>query len=385
MPPVRRSAPHAATTAACIVLLTALSTHTTAVGASVAAPPLPLPSGLPDDWRAPLLAGNLFYSSTDASPMPQLGNGFVSTIMGSDTLFAAGLFNGACKAGTNSVRARIPPFDTTLASHSVMSRTVSGGGFGSGQALDVRRAMFLRRGTTSSGIDVDEKFYAHQTRPSVMVHSMSLSNTGAAAVTVDLTSAQIGADSADIDFAVVPPSATAAEHGVPMAVLEHSTGEVTIPPMAAATVAAATTRAINGSTKVAEVPSSSVTTVAMVSTVGPANVTVNAGSTVSLTFLSAVCTSLNSSSVDPLACAQREYAQANVAALEGELQQEHEEAWEARWDAGRIEVLGSGDLELAQAINASMYGIRSAARSDFPYGTSPGGLATAGYEGHSFW
>ena len=49
---------------------------------------------------------------------------------------------------------------------------------------------------------------------------------------------------------------------------------------------------------------------------------------------------------------------------------EHTAAWAARWNNGHIEV--DGDLGLAQAINSSLYYIRSSTRDDWPYGLSPG-------------
>ena len=89
----------------------------------------------------------------------------------------------------------------------------------------------------------------------------------------------------------------------------------------------------------------------------------------------------------------------------------------ARSDFGLCHV---GDLDLAQAVNASLYAVRrgsfpllhlifsyytegcmascmrehiiryfyqvrSAIRPDMPYGLSPGGLASNAYEGHTFW
>jgi trehalose/maltose hydrolase-like predicted phosphorylase len=44
-----------------------------------------------------------------------------------------------------------------------------------------------------------------------------------------------------------------------------------------------------------------------------------------------------------------------------------------------------GDLHLAQALNSSLYAVRSSIRPDWPYGLSPGGLASNAYEGHTFW
>ena len=62
---------------------------------------------------------------------------------------------------------------------------------------------------------------------------------------------------------------------------------------------------------------------------------------------------------------------------------EHAAAWATRSNEGRIEI--AGDLELAQAANASLYFLRSSIRPDWPYGMSPGGLASNGYDGNTFW
>lgn len=45
----------------------------------------------------------------------------------------------------------------------------------------------------------------------------------------------------------------------------------------------------------------------------------------------------------------------------------------------------SGDLNLAQVVNASLYYILSSIRSDWDFSLSPGGLASNSYNGHVFW
>ena len=49
--------------------------------------------------------------------------------------------------------------------------------------------------------------------------------------------------------------------------------------------------------------------------------------------------------------------------------------WEHAREAG-------GDLSLAQSVNASLYFLLSAIREDWPFGLSPGGLASSDYFGH---
>jgi hypothetical protein len=73
------------------------------------------------------------------------------------------------------------------------------------------------------------------------------------------------------------------------------------------------------------------------------------------------------------------YAKEDPAALRAA----HEAEWAARWAGGGVEL--AGNATLAAAVNASLYDIVSSLRGDWPWSTSPGGLATGGYSGHSFW
>jgi hypothetical protein len=67
------------------------------------------------------------------------------------------------------------------------------------------------------------------------------------------------------------------------------------------------------------------------------------------------------------------------------------DGWMGGCRAARVEEAGGGGLEvegdlwLAQALNASLYFIRSSIRADWAHGLSPGGLASTDYGGHTFW
>jgi hypothetical protein len=61
----------------------------------------------------------------------------------------------------------------------------------------------------------------------------------------------------------------------------------------------------------------------------------------------------------------------------------HTAAMDALWAAGGVEL--TGNATFAATVNASLYDIVSSLRSDFNWSTSPGGIATGGYAGHSFW
>ena len=45
----------------------------------------------------------------------------------------------------------------------------------------------------------------------------------------------------------------------------------------------------------------------------------------------------------------------------------------------------AGNPDLARAINASLYALMCAVRPGVTYSSSPGGLATNAYNGHTFW
>ena len=70
------------------------------------------------------------------------------------------------------------------------------------------------------------------------------------------------------------------------------------------------------------------------------------------------------------------------------LKQGHTEAW-AALHSSRIELSGAaGDATataVAAAVNSSMFYLLSATREDWPFSTSPGGLANNAYLGHTFW
>ncbi len=154
-----------------------------------------------------------------------------------------------------------------------------------------------------------------------------------------------------------------------------------------------------------EFPGGQKVQVAMVSTPFPASVQAPANSNVTYTFITALATDIGiplaihrsvckrNSCLCPclllagdcdtgstvLQCAQMRYDNA-TGLPSGELLSRHVSAWGQVW-SHRIEV--SGDLTLAQAVNASAYYILSSIRADWPWSLSPGGLGSNSYNGHS--
>eukprot|EP00012_Vannella_robusta_P002130 CAMPEP_0206182492 /NCGR_PEP_ID=MMETSP0166-20121206/94_1 /ASSEMBLY_ACC=CAM_ASM_000260 /TAXON_ID=95228 /ORGANISM="Vannella robusta, Strain DIVA3 518/3/11/1/6" /LENGTH=516 /DNA_ID=CAMNT_0053597205 /DNA_START=330 /DNA_END=1880 /DNA_ORIENTATION=- len=99
-----------------------------------------------------------------------------------------------------------------------------------------------------------------------------------------------------------------------------------------------------------------------------------------LLFLSSFCTNLESSNAS--AVALRNYDEYyNLGAVK--LSESHRQSWKQLWSEGGIEI--TGNLRLAQRVNASLYAILSNVRSDWPFGVSPGGIGTNAYNGHVFW
>lgn len=290
--------------------------------------------------------------------MPEIANGYVGTIQGSDAIFAGGLFNGDAtgKFGHASHRARIPAYKVSIL-------TGSGGAPAedpSGSALDVQRATYFHRSAVGDLL-VEQRWYAHASRPSVLVHEVELVNSGATPVNITLSGA-ISSPSSEL-------------------ILNRSTGP------------SPSDYAVSGENVVAEDAQTSGggnhTALAFIAstpcdTPGEAMpalddctalVTVAPGANLTKYFITTVVTSLNSSNPLLDATAIHRAARADTTTLRSE----HEAAWAERWARGSVAV--EGDLALAQAANASLYSLRASIRDDFPFGLSPGGLTTDGYNG----
>jgi hypothetical protein len=85
---------------------------------------------------------------------------------------------------------------------------------------------------------------------------------------------------------------------------------------------------------------------------------------------------------DDVAAAARATWAAYAARAPADLLASHEAGMAALWASG-VEL--AGNASFAADVNASLYDIVSSLRADWNWSTSPGGLATGGYSGHSFW
>jgi hypothetical protein len=334
----------------------------------------------PADWAAKVDAHDMLWTPDDsavsANNMPMIGNGFLASQVMSDSIYTAGLFNGYLTKDP-SHRARLP------ATFAIKAPGATKGP----AALDVREATYFRRSfldpsptgactlaskvscsNAAARITVEQRWYAHRSRPAVTVHEVQvLPGPGTAAV----RGQQRGADG-DAPFA--------------MLLLENSPGkpsdDLVLSP---ASPAPAGATLLCGATKVSETKTSGLQQLCMATTSLPAGgqpLPVDAAApTATHTLLTVVRTSIETPAGGIQDAVNAEYAAAAAAAANGTLRSEHVAEWaETVWPAG----FETDRADLARAVNTSLYAIMSSVRNDRPFGLSPGGL-TAGYNGHSFW
>ena len=331
-------------------------------------PPFTPPSATTDpDWRARYEVANLLYadSALGSSLFPYIGNGYLATHpiagRGSDvtalekmsTLYVSGVFNGIavqspCADGYCQApyRAAVPTYRAVLSNVPLL-------GNGSRYALDVEKATLARRVSLSGGLHVEERWYAHLVHRHLLVHEITANNSGSKPQSLAIVAVFGGTDRPTPGSFKFTVSTSGGVHAV-IGAANHS-----------------------------ERPELQRTQVAVCSNAVRAGeqLVVAAGATKTVRYLSAVATSLDSA--DPETSALRALKAALAPGVAEGLRASHEAAWLQRWNQGRVEV--GGNLGLAQAINSSMYFLLSSVRADWHYGMSPGGLASDGYNGHTFW
>jgi len=292
----------------------------------------------PSDWKLRISQGNMLFTSLEPSNermMASVGNGYVATVVGSRSSFISGVYNGPALSVINpSHRARIP-------STSNISIKNLKSNFGS--ALDLERSVFYRRLSVLSENEniVEQRWYAHRTNRYLLVHEIHVNSTATISLELSLDS---GPKSNDISFQFIEEMDNFLLY--------------------------------EGAIKVPEDSSSEKVNIAYAFTKVPQNVLVNKSQT--LYYITAFRTSLDSE--NPLKDVVSTYKDAwNHREV---LLNEHINGWLQLWSS-RIEV--EDNLQLAQAINSSLYYILSSIRSDWPFSLSPGGLASDGYNGHVFW
>ena len=291
----------------------------------------------------------------------------------SQTVFAAGLFNGPqgeMSENDGNGRARIPPYQVKVAPMPDEAEDASG------RALDVMRAVFIARRTVRGGlVSIEDRYYAPLQSPELLVHEIAVVNRGSAPFTLQLSSGAAPPE-CDAKCRLLASSAQKAQER------QSNTlgGDLNLHRVSGSDVPA-NVYAVAGTNKVPETEAFGYTEVALAANIpASSSVTVSGhGGEHTVYAIQAIVTSLNSTNVTAAALAALARGQAGAL----QLLSDHVAAWSDRNAVGGLEV--EGDLQLAQALNASLYFIRSSIRSDYAHGLSPGGLASDGYGGHTFW
>jgi len=301
---------------------------------------------VPEDWLQRNQDGQLLYAmepqlgTLHASQMPNLGNGYMAAQFGAGWLYVGGVYNGV---HGSSHRAKVPTPFNLRPNHTR-----------AGLAVDMARGtveqLFLW--PDASAI---QRTYLHQAIPHLAVTELEFNNArGQRPLTVDLM--HIGFEgSSDLRLQVALPK------NANVTCLTGATRESEIP---------------------GEVPK---TEVAICRTTPPARYVVPAGEIRRIVLHASVWTSRDTrpwfnGATTTLQAAQEEHTSASQ--MLDDLRSGHEAAMRELWKNG-IEV--EGNPELSKKITSSWWNILISHREDVRTSSSPGGLATGCYHGHSFW
>ncbi|OWF37122.1 protein-glucosylgalactosylhydroxylysine glucosidase-like [Mizuhopecten yessoensis] len=279
-------------------------------------------------------------SLPDAASMPTIGNGYLATLVHSDTMYMNGVYNGP--NGT-SHRARLR--STSSINITDFSFPVTGRKY----SLDVGRGMYIEE-YTSDDVRVEMNMYAHQLLNRLLVTEISVVNNGHLSVHMNL-SQNIGLPSEDLSF-------------------QTADREVI-----------SQFRKDYGNTNEAEFDTAGTIPLVSLSTWVPDTITVEAGGNVRYLFQTCVQPYENG-----------EYFMKGIDYFfNGTLRSSHEQKWEEIWRKGRIDM--DGDVNISRINYAALYYLLSEVPRDESYGPflgiSPGGLAHGAlhkdYQGHIFW
>ena len=337
-------------------------------------PPKPPP---PADWAARVASNRMLYTHDDAVDVPHvhagggtttwgwhpsIANGVVGTIVDSGTVFLSGVFNGPDLSTTRAYAANFSnagarPHLAMVPSHLAV-RIANASVFAC--AIDLERGIYLRRSRLASAV-VEQRWYAHRTRKSVLVMELELLGAAgaeaAAVATVGLQLHSIGDFMTNIDVAWTE--------------VDESTGSKMWQ------------RA--GHTKQNEDGSVPGTLrLAYVSSAVPASLELTAGSPVSFFGVGeSSITARGQSSPLQRAVATWNALDSMAAGDKAGLAKGHAEAWAELWHLATIEI-DTDRVDIQRAVNSTLYGMLSLHdESDTsPFPGSPLDGITLGSFGH---
>ncbi|KAM9957648.1 hypothetical protein ACTFIW_012615 [Dictyostelium discoideum] len=307
----------------------------------------------PQWWNERVEAGNLLsISNGEQEPtnylMTNVGNGYVAFVIGGESIYVGGVYNGpAINLGDAnnlpSHRAGIPNFQNIEISNAQFQYA----------GLDIENATYTRVYSipSSPGTIVKQIFYAHQKIRNILVQEIEVDNSNIDSTDVTLQLSVVGINlTANVDFNILNLTNT------------QFTGN--------------DYQLYNLTIKVPEV--NFMTTVAVTTTTVPQSITIKSGEKKKHHYVTSFLTNIETN--DYIEGSLDIYKTTFL--LADQLIKSHLDEWNKIWKSG-IEV--GGDSHLQQVVNSSLYYLFSSIRDDWSYGMSPGGLASDGYNGHSFW
>eukprot|EP00039_Didymoeca_costata_P005392 m.81275 g.81275 ORF g.81275 m.81275 type:complete len:815 (-) comp12801_c0_seq8:34-2478(-) len=353
---------------ACSSCGTCLNCHTCSICDKNKAPiPVTPP---PADWVPRINNSRMLYSTASVLPQlplyPNIGNGYIGGTLGcfkdyqpqlkAGVLHIGGVFSGN---ETGSNRADIPGAFSVYPAKAGTGGTMTDVEYG-GAALDMELGVFYNRSFLPGcgNATLEQTWFAHRANRSLIVYTMQIIANGEhhlnGTCQIMLTSCNQNSTNMDPVFNFSTKPATQVST---ITQPERSTEEKTV-------VASAYDYISNGTV-----------------------VSFNPSTTIK-SYYAVFKTSLPQEGADmrdPLQAVEKEYSLYR-GMKDGALLQSHIQAWAQQWE-GRISFGTSTDngRAVASAVNSSFYYLLSAARSDWPYSTSPGGLANNAYQGHTFW
>ncbi|CAF3616798.1 unnamed protein product [Adineta steineri] len=340
----------------------------------------------PDDWQNDVNSGRILYANPEPHFcfLPEIANGYLGTVAMSASLFQSGLFIGKCG---NIGKARLP---SPIGGSIVTGQLIASG-------LHFEKAMFTRRYDMNDSI-VEHRVYISRTLKSVMVVEFSLISSPSKSVTFSYSSTfdplnqthnpEIictggGGVEIDVEFTFNSKLSTSSVYVYEGVLLSRDDRNRSIYITICTQQSNETLQTITLSSSI-----QLISTLASSIDFGPDPID---QMTVTLEAINRFDEAITKRNV---------------------LFQEHVHAWKKLWKSGiDIEPLEdhpfvlpkiimdtdknhendtvittfSRSLDIAQHINSSMYYLLSSSRDDWPYGISPGGLASQSYSGAIFF
>ena len=379
----------------------------------------------PADWLPRIKDGTLLYASPEPNicEMPEVGNGYIASIVGFASTHLAGLYFGGC-GSTHKARLPSPIAGITARGAALVQA-----------ALDTTQGMYRRRYRFADGTVVEQRILAHRTRPHVLLTEFELIEGKALALNLstlyDFDQQPQPQDGLRTAAAPCPnpggkrverPDGTSYPYfGMPCRTGQDSdcgecwtdnrclkccqphagpstagngcagsfvTTDVVWSANASGLAARGSLLLIHQGTIAQPNDDGNSPTVAIVVDAVPASVTLSRGTRASVRFVAVVVASVGMPSGFNVTAAAFDEHLAVESVETAALMREHVGAW-AELMTSRIEVGGTSTSERAWQIqthfSSSYYYLLSTIRADWSLGGfSPGGLASQNYEGAVF-